>query len=892
MAKKAFSEQVAAAIRRGGSDIAQVSKAADRWLTEVYEPLWKETKRRFPNLQDHEFTNIVNHLNRVYDKEKIARDPEGFINEFASYVATVNQKVGAERKKLVNAKNAVIRTEKRIKELSELGRKSEVQKLEHKLAEKQKLKADIQEAHKAQKGAKAEKPLEKINKEIEKLEAQKAIMVKHLGSSEKATERLKTLSEELIKQREALSKIEAQYAEDVLSGKITPDMLDAKLNLTREQRELLKELKKPLVEAEAELEKAIIEREAASAKADYDFDIKLEYDEKVAKARETIKELKREQKLAMEAGIIPKELVIKSKKGRLSLYDPEAMPKLRKFLTEKEIRDVAEGVRNNIMKLNEEQLSGMIFEGLNGTGENVLQARTALWNDAQAEKWLVNDMEVLSGLYVDQLSKRTYLQDVLESYGTQDFSGITAQLKKERDLFEKDILKKPNTPERANELSDLNKRFDKTTDYLEKVYAMYMGNYIDRSSNAYRITNTIKQFGAATQLANVPILMLSDFLTPLTQFTFSEYIFDSLVPAINYFKNITRKYGEEYARPAFADLGLGVNVWNGNKMQALFGYGAQYQPKTLIERYVSNLASAVQNVSGVNVIADFQEVTCAFGSESKSLRALKQYVETGKLDAKAIKRLDEIRLNPKEWGERISKQREQFGKEVDGAFISNYHLWDDQDAARALRIATSKDVRRMILKPDLLEQPFAFRDPVFSLFTQYTSWIFSATVNYTIPALTDLDQQKMIGLIAMMASASLIDALRQLSKGEDVDTSFRALFVSALTNSGIFGWQYDATNRINSIIDIPLLRGFQPDRFKRKGWGALAAGPASGTVDSFASVASAVLNGEMNHKDGQRALKLFVPFANTLALRYPLSKMLDSFDLPKTREQARKRKEF
>ncbi len=767
MSKKEFGEQVTMAMRRGGkSEIPQIASAAKRWRDEVYEPLWKETIKRHPALVEHNYTNIIDYMNRVYDKNKIINKPEDFLDEAVGYLTETNAKVKLERNTMVASKNEVIRLEKQIKTLeAELG--------------------DLSVA--------------------------------------KTSELKELLAEAKLK----YTKLEENLIDGIKSGRVSPDMLQPR------------------------------------------------YLKKVKGAGEN---------LSLELG----------------------SPKLRKSLSKKQIKDVANSFRDTVLQLNEEQFAGAIFENIKNGGNDIMQSRTFLWNDAIAEKWLVNDIETLSGLYVDQLSKRIYLEDVLSKYGDtyaefnfeKTTKGIGTELKKQHDIFEKEILKKPESAERAKELQKLNKDTKHAADFLEKMFKSYLGNYVDKSTGAYRVTGAIKQFSAGALLGNVPILMFSDFFSPMFKLTFKEYIGDGVGQALSRMKSVmsgrAKELGENggaYVRGAFADAGLGNNVANGNRIQAMFGYGAQYQPKTILERYISNVTTFTQNLNFVNPISDFQETSVAFASQSKIIRACEKYLGGEGLNKFEIGHLDEVRLQPKRWANRIVEQYKKYGQEIDGAFVGNYHLWDDAGAAMQMKGSIAREVRGLIIRPDLLEQPFAFKDPILSLATQFTSWIFSATLKYTIPTLTDFDQQKMIGILLMMGSASLIDPMRQLAKGEEVDLSTEALLTSALNNSGPLGWQFDALMRANARIDAPALRGIQPDRFKRKASGALDLGPASGIFDMVNNLTSAVVNGEMNEKDARNAMKLFIPFSNTLPLRKGFNEMLKSFNLPENRAKARRRKE-
>jgi len=288
------------------------------------------------------------------------------------------------------------------------------------------------------------------------------------------------------------------------------------------------------------------------------------------------------------------------------------------------------------------------------------------------------------------------------------------------------------------------------------------------------------------------------------------------------------------------------------------------------------------------MLLDFQETVVATTSEGSLIRTLKRYANKDTLTKAEIDKLDRARLNPKQWSDRMLKQYQKHGQDIDGSYNPNVHLWDDREAARHFKMSVEKEVRQVLLKPGPLDSPLAFKDPVLSLLTQFTSYVFTATNNFTIPLMTSYDSQKMIGMILMLTAGGMIDPLRQLANGRDVDLSAKALTNSALNNSGVFGWQYDALMRINSALDLPPLRFLQSDRMKSK---ALTLGPASGLYNMAANVLSAAANGEMNATDLERATRLIVPFSGTFFVRKPLHDLIRSTNLPETRRKARERKE-
>lgn len=601
------------------------------------------------------------------------------------------------------------------------------------------------------------------------------------------------------------------------------------------------------------------------------------------------------------------------KSGKIQhLLDRNDKTKLRRVLLGEENTEHAIMWRDTILAENEEQIAGRIFESISSSGvPGSLHERTILWNDLAAEKWLVNDMETLGALYMDQMTKRIHTNEVFQKYGidpADGMKGMVKELKSEYDIMRYDILDKPATPERAIELKKLEKEFKQNQEFMENAYSLQMGSYVNQSTKMARTANTVKQFTAGTLLGNMPMLQLTEFFTPMFKFMFSEYVMDGLVQTINRIKHVAsqrvKEWGGEnvgFIRGAFADSGLGNNMALNARMQSLFGYGNQYQPKTLLERYVNNLSKASSQVSLANMISDFQETAVAFTSQAKTIRQLKRWASGAQLTPEEIARFDVMRLNPEKYGNKILEMMKTHGEEIDGSFIANPHKWGfDKDgkfsregfkASQIFRIATEKEVRSVITKPNLLDIPFGMRDPMMSVFTQFLSWNLAATLNFALPAATSMDKQKFVGILLMMASGALVDPLRQLAKGEEVNMNGDALAISAMSNSGFFGWPWDAMQRVNAAIDIPLLRPLQSDRFRRKNAAGLLFGPAVGVADSMLNVVSALANNEINQKDAQRAARLFVPFSGTWYLRQPVDSMIKSFNVPTTREKARRLKE-
>lgn len=854
-------EMVAKSFRRGANTgNALVDQQAKLWKDEFTNALWNEVSKRIPELTKHEFSNIVDYLTRIYNTSLIQQDPKGFLADVTSYMREVRDKI-----EVLSGPIESLKTDNN-------GFRAEIAHY----------KGLISTAEKSQK--------------------------KELRA------KIKKLQESIKNNNQFIRTSEKKIQEDIDAGLIDLDMLDEAPKFTKAQLDTIELLNKPIKDLEKQLKQARIEiKKLGTNKAVKDVvDSKKARDamkNKRAQARQKARNIKKQIEEAKEqlSRLINDpgfdQTLIREVKGKYGyatkvLRSTENKPSLRYAMSDSEIDIAAKNTKDKILQMNEEQVAGMMFDSLQGgASTNVLKQRTLLWNDARAEKWLINDMNVIMGVYMNQMLKHIQLNDVLKRYGVEfkeGKNGIANLLKREFDEKEAAILAKPG--DHKKELLELRKSFDKGVNFLDNSFKVFMGNYADRSSTAYRIANNLKQFASATLLGNLPILALTEFFTPLFKFTFGEYFGDGVSNLVGSYRQMLKS--GEVPREAFQDLAIGVNVALGKHIEALSGYGTQYLPKNVMERYVSNLTNMSHSLSMSNYITDFQEVMVAFMSQAKTLRYLEKFKRGETLDKKEIGRLDELRLNPtKEFNipgmgkmtqaDLILEQVNKHGTRLDeGGWVSNWHLWDDYafDAREAFKASIEKETRSVITKPNPLDVPFAFRDPVTSLMTQFMSWSFAATSNFAIPVLTKPDSQKFIGIIMTMGAAAMIDPLRQLAKGQEVDLSPEALATSAFVNSGFFTWYLDVIQRANSVLDIPLLRPFQGDRFRRKDpWSAIA-GPTAGMAADIASLASGLLNFDITKRDAETAMRYSIPMSMNWMFRRPTDAIIDSMGLSEQRQ--------
>lgn len=731
----------------------------------------------------------------------------------------------------------------------------------------------------AEESIKAKKKSEEVNAFVNKarreldiaLEEYRKFKAKRIGKYKKSSG--PNLTEEarirVKKKREALAKAKEQLHETLRS----------------------KEFNAPISKAEEELATAIkdYERLGKLRRTEEQQALKNKAREEVKKKREAYRKEKQKLQAILRNEELDPNIWWKRISGEDVIYglrNPKRA-KLGRVLTNDEIKVKAQRTLDTYLQQNEEQTLGQLFESIAERGTSVLRERTVLWNDAKAEKWLINDIDILGRAYVNQMVPRIHLDDVFLQHGKTPKEGqevIASQMKQQYDAERYTLLSKEQTPEIQKQIKKLDKDYKDAKEFVNKMYKTFLGDLVDRSATSYRITNAIKEMGAASLLGNLPILQLTEFFTPLFKYTFSEYIQDGLFPMLRYWNELKRS--GKVDRAAFQDCGVGLNVALGKRIQSIMGYGAQSQPKTVLERYIQNMVGLSHNFSLANYITDFQETMVAFMAQAKTVRLLEKFERGEALTAKEIGYLDVVRINPEKHAKQILQQVRKHGDKVEGGFVANWHLWDKEafDAQQVFRSGIEKETRSIITKPNALDVPFSFKEnQIISLATQFLSFPFAATLNFTVPILTKPDAQKFIGLLTTMAAAAMVDPLRQLAKGEEVELDFEKLATSAFVNSGFYGWQLDAAQRLNAAVDLPFLRPFQGDRFRRKDPWALLGGPAAGILSNLAGMFSGAVNGELTQGDLRNAVRYATPFLYNWYLAQPINAMIEATGAPEKR---------
>lgn len=658
------------------------------------------------------------------------------------------------------------------------------------------------------------------------------------------------------KLREEIKVSKTRLEQSILDGTIDPILVSERPHFTKEQQVTLKEL---------------------HAK---------EYDEVF--------------ELAM-SGKIDKNLFTKTKKGSIKLKDPKDVPPLRKAVDERGASRIAEGSYNKILNQNEEQMMAQAFSDIKASsGSSPLKRRTLMVRDNTLEPWLVNDIDTLGHLYTNFMSRKIASDKALKSLGgvgtaKDELGGIINKLNKEF-LQKKSVLEKmPHTKKRDKLIEKLTKEKDEGIDLMNKGWKAFWGNYnTDKySPDMKSFLAGLRDWVAATGLGALPLMQLTDVAMMIREFGLGPTVKEGLFPAIKGIFNGNFKH----TRADLAHANLGINTALQAYSDGLWGAGTQYHPRGWVSRSMANASSKLGNITGSNQFEDMMQHITGIISQSKTLSALKKYASGNKLSKVENERLNLLGLNQQEWADRILKQYDIYGgkapngagKTASEAHIANYELWHDQEAAQVFLNSIKQEVDTVILKTNIADVPFCFRDPVVQSITMFMGYSFASTNARLLNLMQRPTANKVMGELLAMTIGAYIDPLRQYLSGREPDLSTEALMASAVTNGAPGGVFVDGFNRMNAIFDIPYLRKLKNDRYRGKGAASLLLG-APGTalddiirlIDTGANIAA---GGTASESDVRRAFKA-IPWTSAWEFRSPVNSFIESQNISKTRKRA------
>jgi len=768
-----------------------------------------------------------------------------------------------------------------------------------------------------------EKPLKDINQQIgnlrERLSEIGRIKLETTGANFKKQQTLEDgVRKELSKLNRDAKIIKNDIQTRIDEGKISIELLDEIPTLAPKELKQLKELRKDYIGEKNVIVKDInnsrrsinkLQKEYKAYKKEETF-IKLnEEKEKLKTLKENLFNFENTHQRMLREKKIPEELlnIGDIRNPNLRLKNPKERW-LRSTISDEDIPDMLRASYDTILQESPEQMVARMGKSIMRGGSNPIKSRAFLFGTEYLKPYLETNVVNLMKTHTNYMGKFLGMEESMRYHGTSIKDGleeIYKRLNKEFDNKRESVLydikgekgegrtltERPKTKERDKKLRDLQEQYNTAKDFIDTSYSIYWGDYNPAmvggktGENINRGLQALKNYSVSTMLGALPFLQLPEIFANFMRHSFGPIIENGLVPLLS------SPSFRAMARRDAADAGLGFNVSLNAQSNQLWGNGMYYQPQTGVERMASNLASWLGNVTGSNFIQDMNQTISAEISKSSLIRILKKHVSGEALTRKETEKLGLMRIDPNVWAKRIVNQFEKHGEAVNfgkaESYKANYQNWDDFKASQTFLMGVNKEVSSIILTPNLLDIPFAFRNPFVSSMMQFMSYGFSATNSFLIPTLQRPDANKVIAILGMGMVGSMVGPLRQLASGQEVNLDPAQLAVEAIANSGVLGIFADFVLKMNAAFDLPLLSEYRNDRYRNKDALDLLGGPLGGILNSAQRIGNMFLSGQINESD-MRRFKGLLPLANTWYLRYIGNKSVEAMELPKTKGDAQR----
>lgn len=611
------------------------------------------------------------------------------------------------------------------------------------------------------------------------------------------------------------------------------------------------------------------------------------------------------------AGIYSEDMLIgDASKGEL---------KFRRVLDKEELELAADNTIDTILGLNEEQLNasitGLLRSGSGGT--NPLMPRSLMIDDLELidNGWLLTDIRQNFQAYNLRMSRLIEMEKYLRENGYKgegprldfitkgikdDYKNLRAELEGKYTLAEEKSTSKESikvTSKFEKERNKLDKEMRNDIKTASSIYKRLMGETGVSHGAAIKALRSLKQWYVSTDMGALFLLCLQDAVAPAFRQGFVPYFNHGIKP---FLLNAAKMSGNNKRfREQAQDMAIGIETLQAfNFSKYDFGQDMT-MPMNFMERISGNAAKAMGVLNGTSLWTDGWQHVASTSSLGQTIRSLQAF-KNGTLDESSLRRLLNLRIDPKsDIAQAMLQQFEKHGEVINDGYLTNFHLWGTEkdvinpklinQAKKLLEGATRKEVGSTIFTGSNIASYPIVGEPsgLMGAFMMYMGWGFNATANYTIPLFQKFDGNRWGSALMMMAVSSIVDPLRQIAAGKEVELEPDVIFKKALLNSGVLGTFGHAFNTVNAMGNIfPEAR---VDRFKYSR-GLISFVPER-AVDDMAKIGGMFANQEWNKKDWKRVIRN-VPLMNLIYTRKIINDYIDSLDLPENRENAEKLKEW
>jgi len=481
--------------------------------------------------------------------------------------------------------------------------------------------------------------------------------------------------------------------------------------------------------------------------------------------------------------------------------------------------------------------------------------RMLLMPDSELEEFLVNDAQELVTNYTRRANSMIRVQNAMNEMGFESLQDLRVSMKSEKDRMLAGIT---DTKKRAK----LEDQFAKDTALMTDMYRMMTGS-ISKPGGADRLVRTLMQYQFTRLLGGVLTSSFPELGMAPLKYGLLNTLKDGYLPMVRDWK------AAKLSKDQLKDLDIGLEHETSNILRILSDHGVETGRRTTeYDRIMSSITDKFGKATGLTHYTSFGRRLGASVAMSNTVRLLRQSQAKG-LSKAQITKLANTGISESDYG-KVLKMIDKHSQESGGSFISNHHMWSDQEAATIFRNSIQNQVETVILKPGKGDIPvFAQKHTLGKLAFQFKSFMSAATGKITIRGMQDRDAKTAAGIVYLTALGVTSQIVKDKIAGRETTDDPTQLILEGVSRSGMMG-----------LIGTTLLDTGMTmyDRKSRRYAGKFVQGnvfgPTGSQIGDIVDIMGRMADGDVSESD-QKAVQRMIPFLNLFYIQALMNEALN-----------------
>lgn len=519
-----------------------------------------------------------------------------------------------------------------------------------------------------------------------------------------------------------------------------------------------------------------------------------------------------------------------------------------------EIQIDANNTINNILGQGDVAL-GMeqtLIQAGKGSGTKLTKQRILDIADEEVEEFLVNDSFQLFADYMRGTSGLIRHHDWLENLKHTNNKDLRVAIRDEaEDLRLRD-------PANAKKYSDA---AEEALRDLDKFVGALLGTGRVKHNEAVATgLRTLRTWNTLALLGGVTISSMTDMAQHITQHGLPRALSGAMLQLGDWATKNTM------TKDALWDLINGAELEGNNILRILTDATDAPATQTAVDRIASGTLGLFGKLTLMDQWNTMHRRMAVVNQHNRTLRVLRNWEKTGKIDKKELERFSRIRIGQEHYKpllETIAKFSDNNGN----SNIPNIENWPSEELRRVYINALKTEMDATVITPGKGDVPIAIQNNEWlKVLTQFQSFAMAVNNKVLVSGLQRRDAEVVTGIVTAIALGGLlVYPAKEIIAGRTPDLTPENVILEGLTRSGVLGLMGDKSLSFFGAGSRWARSNFYGDVF----------GVSANRMSEMYSLAAKVKNGEGLSERDRKTILSFMPYANLFYLKWLLTQLGD-----------------